>query len=218
MGVCTSLQTNEIRDLGNGSQHCIFPFPPPPPTTLGDSQKHPGLRITKLSISTWALWEQRAYFSLVHGGLQSMGLQRVGHDWVTNANTVSPGLAKYRCSVNVSWTKFQQMERSCPHFRDWSHMAHFLGSRWRQEIPASYYSHNRDLKVQGKKDQGPSADTLPIMSFITGPLFGSSVAKGSERSEIVEYFGKLHQLKKKNTTFFRRVFFLKEGKSQTLPR
>lgn len=72
--------------------------------------------------------------------------------------------------------------------------------------------------MQGKKDQGPSADTLPIMSFITGPLFGSSVAKGSERSEIVEYFGKLHQLKKKNTTFFRRVFFLKEGKSQTLPR
>jgi len=38
-----------------------------------------------------------------------------------------------------------------------------------------------------------------------GPLFDSSVAKGSERSEIVEYFGKLHQLKK-NSTYFRRVF------------
>lgn len=60
--------------------------------------------------------------------------------------------------------------------------------------------------MQGKKDQGPSADTLPIMSFITGPLFDSSVAKGSERSEIVEYLGKLHQLKKKIAPFSEEFF------------
>ena len=69
--------------------------------------------------------------------------------------------------------------------------------------------------MQGKKDQGPSADTLPIMSFITGPLFGSSVAKGSERSEIVEYFGKLHQLKKKYHLFQKSFFLERRKKSDT---
>ena len=171
MGVWASLETNEIRDLGNGSQHHIFPFPPPPPTTPGNSQKHPGLRITKPSVSTWALWEQRAYFSLMHGGLQSMGSQRVGHDWVTNSNTISPSLAKYRCSVNVSWTKFQQMERSCLDFQDWSHTAHFLGSRWRQEIPASYYFHNRDLKVQGRERSRSFQQTVYLSCHLSWVLF-----------------------------------------------
>ena len=53
------------------------------------------------------------------------------------------------------------------------------------------------------------------MSFIMGPLFDSSVAKGSERSEIVEYFGKLHQLKKKIAPISEEFFLERRKKSDT---
>ena len=99
------------------------------------------------------------------------GVTEFGHDQVTNANTISAGLAKYRCSVNVSWTKFQKMERSWPDFQDWSHMAHFLGSRWRQEVPASYYSHIRDLKVQGKERSRSFQLTVYLSCHLSLGLF-----------------------------------------------
>ena len=44
-------------------------------------------RATHSSILAWRIpWTEE------HGGLQSMGLQRVGHDWVTNTFTFQPEL------------------------------------------------------------------------------------------------------------------------------
>ena len=58
---------------------------------------------THSSILTWRIpWTEE------HRELQSMGLQRVRHNWVTNIHTqhqqqLEPSLVDYRFSINTSW-------------------------------------------------------------------------------------------------------------------
>lgn len=96
-------------------------------------------------------------------------------------------------------------------------MGTFLGLQIKaRDSTVLLFSQQGFERAGSRKIKVRSADSLPIMSFITGPLLTLLLPR-DQRREIAEYFEKLHQLGEKNSNFFRRVFW-REGERQTLPR
>ena len=70
---------------------------------------------THSSILVWRIpWTEEP------GGLQSLGLHRVRHDWMTNSHTCLRHCLRVLCALILNLTSWNKCGRYNPHFGNWS--------------------------------------------------------------------------------------------------